>query len=107
MDHPVLQDHQALTAIAVNLQHPVHQAVQDRQVLLVYHNLQALVAQADLLDLVVLLVQVVMIVVVVQVDRQAVQDLLAQVVHLVLVDKMVLLELQVHPVVQVQAVPQV
>jgi hypothetical protein len=49
VDHPVLQDHQALTAIAVNLQHPVHQAVQDRPVPPVYHNLQALVAQADLL----------------------------------------------------------
>jgi hypothetical protein len=65
------------------------------------------VVQADLLDLVVLLVQVVMIAVVVQVDHQAVQDLRALVVHLVLADKMVLLELQVHPVVQVQAVHQV
>jgi hypothetical protein len=84
--HLVLQDHQALMAIAVNLQHPVHQAVQDRQVLPVYHNLQASAAQADLLDLVVLLVQVVMIVVVVQVDHQGVRDLLALVAHLVLVD---------------------
>jgi hypothetical protein len=48
-----------------------------------------------------------MIVVVVQADHQVVQDLRALAVHLVLVDKMVLLELQVHPVVQVQAVPQV